>query len=88
MGMERSSYAQRPSDFNWLDGKNVADAYENFAAGEPNNLLGQENCGVFYTNNGEWYSERCDSSRYFICQQDKGKMSRRIFSIGAIAVMF
>jgi len=46
--MERDevSYTGSPRDFNWLDGTNVDNTYNNFADGEPNNEQGSEICGI------------------------------------------
>ena len=71
LGMERIGFASRSSDFFWLDGTNVGDAYNNFANGEPDNGLGQEICGVFFTNIGLWRSERCET-HYYVCQRPAG----------------
>ena len=71
MGMERVDYSGRPSAFSWLDGTSVGDTYSNFADRELNNEQGQEDCGVFYTSNGLWRSESCES-RYYVCQRPAG----------------
>ena len=72
LGMERVGYAGRPADFEWLDGASVGDTYNNFAAGEPNNYQGKENCGVFFSIDGFWRSELCSLKRRYVCQRLAG----------------
>ena len=56
--MKRAGYFLYPRDFDWFDGTNVSDTYNNFAAKEPNNHLGNEDYGTLYTSAG-WKSELC-----------------------------
>ena len=71
LGMKRVGYSERPKAFDWLDGTNVGNTYNNFAPGEPNNNQGNEDCGVVYTKSGFWRSEQC-SARPYICQRPAG----------------
>ena len=57
--MKRAGYFLYPRDFDWFDGTNVSDTYNNFAAKEPNNHLGNEDYGTLYTSAGVWKSELC-----------------------------
>ena len=69
--MERIEYTWTARDFEWLDGTNVDETYDNFADGEPNNHNNPEGCGVFCTCSGLWKSEKCES-RYYVCQRETG----------------
>ena len=69
--MKRVAYYDQPSGFDWLDGTNVGDTYNNFANGEPDNLQGDEDCGIFFTKTGVWRSEGCES-RSYVCQREAG----------------
>ena len=69
--MTFDDYTSQPTAFDWLDGTSVADTFNNFALGEPNNNQPPEECGVFFTNDGFWKSERCES-RHYVCQKETG----------------
>ena len=61
----------RTHDFDWLSGTNVGNTYHNFA--ELINNSGFDRCGVFFTMDGSWKTERCGVSRHFVCQRNAGK---------------
>ena len=70
--MERVKNTNQPNSFDWLDGTKVGNTYNNFGENEPDNLYGNENCGVYYTSSGLWKSERCEL-RYYVCQRETGQ---------------
>ena len=80
MGMKLVAYIDQTSGFEWLDGTNVGDTFNNFADGEPHNYQGDEQCGVLFTSDGLWRSERCES-RYYVCKQKTGQSLNLIFAI-------
>ena len=70
--VDGNGYSGNPGDFEWLDGTNVGNTYNNFAQGEPNNDPDEQDCGVFFTSDGYWKSELCEA-RYYVCQREAGK---------------
>ena len=66
--MERVSYNGRPNSFEWLNGTNVGDTFNNFAPGEPDNEQSFEDCAAFHTSSGLWRSEQC-TARPYVCQR-------------------
>ena len=58
--------------FEWLDGTAVADTFSAWFTGEPNNLGGEENCGMLsVSGKGKWNDELCKTSRVIVCQMEK-----------------
>ena len=57
----------KPSDYQWLDGTNVADGYHNF----PNFLIDEyvKQCGVWYRGDKAWKNEKCEEERNYVCQR-------------------
>ena len=56
--------------FYWVD-KTPVD-YTNWAPGEPNDSVGNENCVEFYTNGGlarQWNDGYCNNNKRFVCKK-------------------
>ena len=57
IGLEKNA---DDSKWYWIDGTPLEGNYENWDAGEPNNALGDENCGHFYKSQGGWNDHLCE----------------------------
>ena len=66
------------SNFAYLDGGLVSTTgrpgvnYRNWAAGEPNNLGGSEDCGTLYPT-GKWNDNSCTKRYHFVCERGEIK---------------
>ncbi|XP_042204150.1 macrophage mannose receptor 1-like [Homarus americanus] len=59
------------SGYQWLD--NTTFDFDNWARGEPNNILGQEDCIVLYSQQeGRWGDRSCDTLAGSICKRRHG----------------
>ncbi|KAI8500095.1 hypothetical protein Bbelb_224120 [Branchiostoma belcheri] len=56
----------------WPDG--AVPVFTAWAPGEPNNAGGREDCGELWKSG--WNDAPCGNKRYFICQTEKGAMSK------------
>ena len=48
------------SKWYWVDGTPLEGQYENWGEGEPNNLIGNENCVHFFGQPGKWNDAQCE----------------------------
>ena len=63
-------YNDRNSEgsFSWVDG--TSNSFTKWSGGEPNNS-GEEDCVESWTSGGNWNDQKCDQSRYFVCNYPK-----------------
>ncbi|XP_072021180.1 macrophage mannose receptor 1-like [Amphiura filiformis] len=68
-------YAPAAGQYEWSDGSSSTD-FVNWAAGQPDNSNYNNggNCArVLNTaTNGEWSTEKCGNTNYFVCERDQG----------------
>ena len=50
----------------WVDGTRVI--YSHWHQGEPNNIGGNEGCGMMYHGTGKWNDGRCSYSFHYLCE--------------------
>ena len=53
------------SKWYWVDGTPLEGQYENWGEGEPNNLIGNENCAHFFGQPGKWNDAPCEMTGYW-----------------------
>ena len=71
-GLEGSSYwwigyndIQVEGSWRWSSGSS---SYTNWAPGQPDNNLGQQDCAIDNWNGGQWDDGPCTSAAYYICE--------------------
>ena len=57
IGLKRST---DDSKWYWVDGTPLEGQYVNWGEGEPNNLMGNENCAHFFGHPGKWNDAPCE----------------------------
>ena len=59
------------TNFAYINGDLISTSdFQNWARNEPNNALGNEDCGTLFTN-GQWNDDACTVLHNFICERGK-----------------
>ncbi len=61
-------FFRRQEDGEFYDTCGKAIGFTNWAADEPNNWHGPENCGILWPITGKWNDARCPGKQAFICK--------------------